>query len=128
MFSLVSTVAHAVDTATKISLDDRAHFTMELESNKLVFRNAPVEKHMNADSFLGLVCGDTNNDNTVDVSRVAVCVGGKNNGVVVDLTGLPDGIYTIGSMAISGDASVKLDKLTTTVFENPNVKIATVNF
>lgn len=43
--SLVSTVAYAADAATKISLDDRARFSVSLQSNSLVFSNETTQKY-----------------------------------------------------------------------------------
>jgi hypothetical protein len=83
--------AFAADTSTKISFDDRAKFSVELQSNTLVFRNAPAKKYNKSNLVAAL---EDKSKNGYDKVRLANCKG-KTKGAILDLNGLADGTYTI---------------------------------
>lgn len=86
--SLFSTVAYAADTATNISLDDRANFTVELQSNSLVFSNEPTDRTYDSMS-LEVIYNNSNVVRNVTYNR------GQGDGATINLAGLSDGSYML---------------------------------
>ena len=86
--SLISTVACATDTATKISLDDRARLTVSMQSNSLVFSNEPTDITYDSISFYILNSAGSTVRN-VTYNR------GQGNNATIDLKGLTDGSYKL---------------------------------
>lgn len=80
--------AFASDTSTNISLDDRAKFSVTLQSNSLVFSNEPIDKAY--DSISLEVC---NLSGTV-FSNVTY-ERGHGNGATLKLDAVPDGSYYV---------------------------------
>jgi hypothetical protein len=82
--------ADTADTVTLITNDNSKNFTMELKSNTLVVKNAPINKEI--DGVIVLLEGEGTEGNVV--SRLATCRG-ISIGCVIDISGLADGTYTI---------------------------------
>ena len=91
MFSGVAGVpAYAADTTpalTTVPLDDRARFTVSLQSNTLVFSNEPTDKRYDSVS-LELVNAD-GAGHKVTYNR------GQGNGATINLKDLSDGTYNL---------------------------------
>ena len=86
LFSIVTTFAvQPVDTATTITLDGRARFSVSLKSNKLVFANEPIDREYES---IVLNVGNGN-----EIVRTVTYVRGQGNGITIDLNGLADGTY-----------------------------------
>ncbi|MZK53135.1 transglutaminase domain-containing protein [Clostridium beijerinckii] len=80
--------AFAADTSTNISLDDKAKFSVTLQSNSLVFSNEPTDKSYDSISLEICNIGGT-------VLRNVTYDRGHGNGATLNVAGIPDGSYYV---------------------------------
>lgn len=81
--------ALAADTETNISLDDRAKFTVTLQSNSLVFNNEPTDQTYDSISL------DILDSKTSALVRNITYNRGQGNGAILSVAGIPDGSYMV---------------------------------